>query len=62
MDYCTKLKLQTKLERLEEELDRYNWILDHSGSMNATLLTDKSRCERELKKTKKKLMDAEIEY
>lgn len=62
MNYCTKLKLQTKLERLEEELDRYNWLLDHSGTMNTTLLTDKTRCERELKKIKKKLMDEEMEY
>lgn len=62
MDYFTKLKLQTKLERLEEELDRYNWILDHFGSMNTLMMTDKAQCERELKKIKKKLMDAEIEY
>lgn len=62
MDYFTKLKLQTKLERLEEELDRYNWILDHFGSMNTLMMTDKAQCERELKKIKKKLMDEEMEY
>ena len=49
MELGRRLGLKTKLKRLEEELEIYNYILEHErDKMNPYLVADRAACIMEI--------------
>ena len=54
MELGRRLSLKTKLKRLEEELEIYNYILEHErDKMNPYLVADRAACILEIANIKK---------
>lgn len=54
MELGKRLSLKTKLKRLEEELEIYNYILERERDyMNPHLVADRSACIQEIANIKK---------
>lgn len=54
MELGKRLGLKTKLKRLEEELEIYNYILEHErDKMNPYLVADRTACIQEIANIKK---------